>query len=297
MLNTEQIPTEQPKANVNWNNTAFADILSGSKNNVEETQITRNVRASIRRGYPQVTQGPTRHERVCLVGSGPSLNETLDELRQLVWEGAILVTLNGAYQWCIDRGLQPKSTIIMDARPSNARFIQTPVPKCNYLLASQCDPKVWDMVEGREHVWIFHAVVSQGHPATMELDAYYQNQWVGVGGGTTVATRALSLLRSAGYLRYDLFGIDCCWLDGQHHGMEQPENDKDKPLRLTMGINNEKATPFVASPWHLKQFEDFMNTLKINGEKMLLHVHGRGMLAHAMKRLAASEDVTVTKEA
>lgn len=284
---------------VDYADPVVADQMANGAMNTGEDRIIEHIKSSIRRGYPQMRTAPARPERICLVGSGPSLDRTLPELRHLVWEGASLVTLNGAYHWCIEHNLQPDTQIVMDARPSNARFVNPPVPKCNYVLASQCAPETWDAVEGRPHVWIWHPVVrSEGGP-TKVLDEFYGQQWVGIGGGTTVASRAIYLLRTVGYLRFDLFGIDCCWMDGQHHAVPQPENDGDSRTRrsIEVGIKGtEETRVFEASSWHLKQLEDLCTSLHVNGKHYQIAVHGDGMFAHVMRVLGtnAIEDLTVT---
>jgi len=165
------------------------------------------------------------------------------------------------------------------------------VTGCRYVLASQCAPETWDAVAHRPDVWIWHAVVKKEDAISAFLDRYYGNAWFGVGGGTTVATRALTLLRMAGYIRYDLFGIDCCWDGEQHHAMEQPENTADQ--RLTIQLEDASTglmRSFIASPWHIKQFEDFCSVLRLNGHHYAMTVHGDGMLAYAIRTLGHGGD-------
>lgn len=299
MLNQADVPATPLEGVVDYQDPVVAKHMAGGVMNVEETQVLANISASIRRGFPQMRTGPVRGDRICLVGSGPSLQETEDELRELLWGGAILVTMNGAYHWCRERNLRPNTQIVMDARPSNSRFVTPYTPKCNYVLASQCAPEVFDAVADYPDAWIFHAVLKSEGITSQLLDQYYGGQWIGVGGGTTVATRAIHLLRMAGYVRFDLFGIDCCWHGDQHHAMVQPENDGDKKTRITVGVRGEdKQTPFLCSPWHIKQFEDFMTIMKINGKHFRLAVHGKGMLAHVVRELGHADLDTIdfTKE-
>jgi hypothetical protein len=256
--------------------------------NVDDAVVLANIASAIRRQLPQMQRQPPKHERVCLVGGGPSLADTFETLRDLVWAGAKLVTLNGAYQWCLERNLKPSAQIVMDARESNARFVDPAVPGCQYVLASQCHPKTFDAVEGREGVWLFHAMNPDGIEQEL-LDTYYFKQWHGVGGGTTVGMRAIMLLRTVGYLRFDLFGLDSCFLHGQHHAYEQPENANDKPRKVTAHPSGhpELAKDFYCAPWHIKQCEDFVQFLAVNGEHVLLNIHGDGLLATVLQQKAA----------
>jgi hypothetical protein len=256
--------------------------------NTTDDVLLAHIKSSIRRGHQQINRFPPNPDQVCLVGGGPSLESTLPELRQLIFEGAKLVTVNGAYHWCLERNLQPKTQIVMDARESNARFVTPAVPQCNYLLASQCHPATWDAVAGRPKVYIFHAAAGDDPGAKDVLDAYYGKQWYGIGGGTTVATRALWLLRTLGYLRFHLFGVDSCWMDGKHHAYDQPENAKDRrlPFKVEPVGRPDLARTFVCAPWHVKQAEDFLQEIRINGNNFLIQVHGNGLLNYIIASAA-----------
>lgn len=270
------------------------EVLEGIKLdgrvNVEDEVILDNVRSAIRRSLPQIRPQAPNPDRVALVGSGPSLEHTQGELVEAIKDGAKLVTVNGAYQWCLERNLFPKTQVVMDARASNARFVNPPLKGCRYVLASQCAPETFDAVADRSDVWIFHAAAGATGPMKDLLDEYYLGQWYGVGGGVTVITRAISMLRTVGYLRFDLFGVDSCFMNGKHHAFEQPENEKDKafPFDVCPADAPEMTKRFYCAPWHAKQIECFLQMIKINGDHFQLNVHGEGLLAYALKANADS---------
>jgi len=263
--------------------------------NVEDTILLDNVRSAIRRPYPQIKPQGLNFERAALVGGGPSLKTTEHELVDLLKERAALITVNGSYHWCLEHNLIPKTQMVMDARPSNARFVKPYVPHCRYVIASQCAPEVWNAVEGYPDVWIFHCV-NEAEGAFKELlDQHYLGNWYGVGGGITVITRAMSLLRAIGCVRFDLFGVDCCFLDGQHHAYAQEENEKDRafPFKVYPTGHPELEQRFLCAPWHAKQFECFLQMIRVNGHHFQINVHGNGLLASA---LAMSADLQIATE-
>lgn len=271
----------------------FEGVELQGRINVTDEFIAENVKKAIRRGHSQVWPQPLKYDRVCLVGGGPSLAETFDELRDLVFAGAKLVTVNGAYRYCIERNLKPSAQIVLDARANNARFIDPDVPGCRYYVASQCHPDIWDAVADREYVGIFHAIGPDEEVSNI-LNAFYLGNWTPITGGTTVVMRAISLLRTLGYLRYDLFGIDSCFIGKEHHAYSQPENDKDRRLTFTVhpAGHPEAGRTFVCSPWHLKQLEDFVQLIRVNGHHFRINVHGDGLLAYALQ---SSADITMTE--
>jgi hypothetical protein len=272
----------------------FEGITLTGQTNTDSDVILSNVKSSIRRGHPQVHPVPLHNDRAVIVAGGPSINETLDELRELYFEGAKIVTVNGAYHWCLERNIRPSAQVVIDARAHNARFVSPDVPRCRYYLASQCAPVLWDAVASREFVGIYHDAGEDAVKA--ELDEYYLKQWSNLAGGTTVGTRAIGLLRTLGFYRMDLFGFDSCWLDGQHHAYAQPENDKDGRYRVVISpVDNVNETrTFQCAPWHLKQAEDFLRFIRLSGHQFVLRVHGRGMLAYLMQ--SASTSISVDKQ-
>lgn len=267
--------------------------------NVGDDEIVRNIKNAIRQGHPQVQPAGLKPDVVCLVGGGPSLNHTLEELRQLVFEGALVVTTNGAYNWCIERNIRPSAQVLIDARAFNQRFVHPDVPKCRYYIGSQAHPETWDAVRDREFVGIFHSV---GPPKEDDhireiLNDYYKTHWVGVAGGTTVVSRALGLLRTLGYMRFHLFGVDSCFLGGEHHAYDQPENTEESRIAKVGPADRPDLTKeFRVTRWHLKQFEDFLKFLHSSGNKFLLNVHGDGLLAYALRTNAQVVVEERTKE-
>jgi hypothetical protein len=261
--------------------------------NTPDAGLAANVAHSITLGHPQIRPQAEQKDRVCLVGGGPSLEDTFDELRALYFEGAKVVTVNGAYHWCLARNIRPSGQIVLDARPENARFVEPAVSQCRYFLASQCAPETWATVAGRPNVWIWHAAAYDNESLKPILDAYYGGNWMPTPGGTTVVMRALSVLRMMGFLRFDLFGVDSCFMGTRHHAYDQPENERDKAFRVTLARPGcpETVREFLCAPWHMKQLECFLQTIRINGHTFLLNVHGDGMLAYAL-RLGADVEVS-----
>lgn len=269
--------------------------------NTPDAKLAENVRHSIRLGYPQLRPQSVQRERVCLVGGGPSLESTEKELIELYFGGAKVVTVNGSYKWCVERNIRPAAHIMLDAQPENAKFVDPPVPQCRYLIASQCDPKTWEAVKGRD-VWIWHAAAGDNEILKPILDDYYLGNWMPTPGGTTVIMRAISILRATGFLRFDLFGVDSClsyeesgrYIDSntlKHHAYPQPENDLDtKDARVVLVSptgHPELSREFLCAPWHIKQLEDLLQIIRLNGDSFLLHVHGDGLLAFALQSSAS----------
>ena len=73
--------------------------------NADDEDIRRNISSNINRDIPQVVPYETQWDKVvALVVGGPSLDSTLDTLKEKHAAGMPVVTVNGSYKYCMDRG-------------------------------------------------------------------------------------------------------------------------------------------------------------------------------------------------
>lgn len=260
--------------------TAWPDaqkVVDSGVLNIEEQQAIANVKHNINQGWDQVTPHLTNDVEVMLLGGGPSLDEFEDEIRKLRAEGVKLITMNGTYKWCLDRGLTPSAHLMVDARPFNARFVQPVVDQCKYLISSQCDPSVFvDLPKDRTLLW---------HTSTEKirdvLNERYNGVWYGVPGGSTVLLRGIPLLRMLGFKRFHLFGCDSCLLNSKHHAYEQKENESEMTIPVSVG-----GRVFRCHPWMASQAQEFLSLIKYLGEEIELAVYGPGLLAWILQHSA-----------
>lgn len=257
--------------------------------NVTDEVLLDQVRQNIRLGLPQVMAYQPNAETAIIVAGGPSLKDTEKDLVEAYWRGGKVIAVNGAYQWCIDRNIRPSAAIVMDAREFNSRFVETPVPDCHYLLASQCHPKTFENCRGR-NVTIWHAL-SAGDDEVKLLEDYYFKRCNPITIGVTVTMRAISLLRMLGFMRMEIFGLDSCWLGDAHHAYEQKENNGEKTMSVWVRPKgrDDLAKRFVCSVWQAKQAEDFMQLVNERGEMFQLNVHGDGLIANMIRTGAELE--------
>ena len=113
-----------------------------------------------------------------IVGGGPSLEKYTEKIRQLRADGVKLITINGAYKWCIDKDLKPSAMVMVDARPFNARFCKPVIDDCKYFIASQCHPSV---IEGlpKDRTYIWHT----GAELVSDILNKQSEQWWHIPGG------------------------------------------------------------------------------------------------------------------
>jgi len=262
--------------------TAGPAIVEAGILNVTDEQIRANVQHNIAQGWTQVQPHPTNDIEVMILGGGPSMPAFEEEIKQHRAHGVKLITLNGAYNWALEHGLTPSAQIIVDARAFNARFTKPVIAGCKYLIASQCDPGVFEGLP-IDRTLIWHTSTDL---ITDLLNAQYEKWWY-VPGGSTVLLRAIPLLRMLGFTRFHLYGCDSCLAaDDAHHAYAQPENDA--AVVVPLSVQGDRI--FYCHPWMIAQATELQDLLKVLGDEIEIKIRGDGLLAHILNVAAELED-------
>jgi hypothetical protein len=159
---------------------------------------------------------------------------------------------------------------MLDARPENVRFVQNPKLETQFYVASQCDPCVFDALEGFK--------VDLVHVQTEGVYEYLESERERpvhlMGGFTTVGMLAMILAKLKGYRQIYLFGMDSSYSDGEHHVYEQESNDGENVITATI-----HETKYKAAPWMCQQVRDFQNLAReFAQEDVVIEVCGPGLL-------------------
>lgn len=146
-------------------------------------------------------QPPTElsDEAVAIVGYGPSLRETWEQVREF----KTIFSCSGAHRFLIDRGIVPTYQVAVDPLPGHTvRLIGAPHPSVKYLICSTCHPDVFDHLEGYD-VTLWHCF--PGEDEAMRI--LPRGEWA-LTGGCDVGLRSLALARFLGFRNLHVFGLD-----------------------------------------------------------------------------------------
>jgi SAM-dependent methyltransferase len=258
----------------NWQHVTVVGELTVS----DEEQLS-NIRANVAQRYREVEYCEGQDTEVMLLAGGPSLAKFEDDIRYQRSNGMPIVTTNGAYNWCLERGITPSAQVILDSREFNKRFVEPVVPNCRYLLGSTCHPSVLASVP-REQLWMWHSPVAKD-----AIDAEYGNHtWFPIHGGSTVMLRAMVLLQLLGFRKFHVYGFDSCLSDGAHHAYAQPENDQERITEILVG-----GRSFTCHYWMVVQARDYIEMVKRMLQDCEMAVYGDGLIAHILKTGARLE--------
>lgn len=236
-----------------------------------DEDLERNVRANVQRRIPRVFDRPDllvcKHEPLAIVAGGPSLNRTIDKLREFKNVMAVAST----HDHLSKSGVQLTYALVGDGMPTMADYLRYPQQNCTYLFASQLDPACFDAVEGCPvELWHWNGQVP---------DELFNGEYVRCGGASTTLI-ALQMALLLGYQHLHFFGFDCCYGDDTHAYEITDRLDKE----MLVAEIGENSIPFTTDMSLCTQAAGFFQFVASeDGAFMHSTIHGGGMVA-AMAR-------------
>jgi hypothetical protein len=256
--------------------------------NATDAETLANVRTNSardlqwNRGILWITQREAHNGHAVLVGGGPSLAETLPEIRRRKADGQTIFALNGTAAYLVNNDLYPDFGIILDPRQENVRFIKA-APGIRWLLASQCHPDLFECAS-RPAVWHF-----AGDGVLDAIPEIHRDAAMLIGGGLTVGLTAMGLVFALGYRAIHLYGYDSSDRAEAAHAYAQIE-DPAEIKRVTAWCEGQSFVSGIAMYAQAEAFPRWASLLTDHGA--IITVHGDGLLptiAHAMQHAAAKE--------
>jgi hypothetical protein len=232
--------------------------------NTSDEQIHNNIRVNSRNRGDWV-RFEDAHEGVALLcGSGPSLADTLEEIRSRAAAGGKVFAMNGAAKFLSENGIEPDYQVMIDARPETADLVG---PAKEHLFASQVSPETFARMPSAR---LWHLQIEN----IDELLPEYSRSYCLVGGAASVGNTAACLSYSMGYRNLQIFGYDSSHRDGQGHAFAQPLNNGDPCC-----VVNFAGKEYTCSLTMKLQAEKFMETSRaLRGAGCRVEVHGSGLL-------------------
>lgn len=259
------------------------DFQERSVLNMEMEKAKENIKKNLLLGLQEVQPYSPQHDvTVMLLAGGPSLKEYEDQIVKAGKQGVPIVTVNGTYNWLLERGVKPAAFIMVDGRDWNKRFISKHIDTCKYLMSSQCDHEFVASLP-KEQTWLWHSADSEMIKEVVQ-DLNKPHEWFPIPGGSTVTLRALPLLVMLGFRKIEIFGWDSCLMGDAHHAYSQPENDSQTIVNIFV-----EDKQFKCHPWMALQAYEFQKLVKnVLGQidDLELLVHGNGLISTMIKYAA-----------
>lgn len=232
--------------------------------NTSDEALFDNIRVNSRRNGEWIKAVPAHDGVAILCGSGPSLADSIEEIRAKKDAGGVVFAMNGAAKFLNDKGINPDYQVIIDAREETATLVG---PAKRHLFASQVHPACF---EKAPEALLWHLQIT-------DIDDYlpeYDEDFVMIGGAASVGNTATCLAYALGYRNLQIYGYDSSHREGKGHAFHQKMNDGD-PCALVSFGGKEYLTSLTMK-LQAEKFQETARDLKMLGVTM--EVHGSGLL-------------------
>ena len=249
--------------------------------NTDDEAIFANVRENAHNVRRWLCQTEAHDGHAVIVGGGPSLAEHLPSIQKRLEHGQTIFALNGTAGFLNENGIIPNYQVLLDARPEMAGMLAA---AHKYLIASQCDPSVLDMLDDDAILW---------HPAMEGLVTHlpeHNDPYVLIGGGTTVGLSAMCLAYAMGFRTMHLYGYDSSHRETKGHAYSQTMNDGDIMCKVTLGGKTFASSLAMARQAEL--FPEVCNNLLDLGCVITMDADGLIMEVMNQMRLHAVQPMT-----
>jgi uncharacterized Rossmann fold enzyme len=159
-----------------------------------------NIRSALARNLPELAPAICPNDGTfVIVGSGPSVVDHLEDIREEAALGRPICAIKGTHDWLIENGIEPNLFLSVEPR---VRPLKLRSQNTVYLLASRCAPELFDQLKDHKvMVW---------HSWSMEPECEVWAGRFGIGGGTTSGLRAVNVGYVLGFRKFVMYGMDSC---------------------------------------------------------------------------------------
>ena len=241
--------------------------------NTDDETLKRNIRKNSEARGNWLTTSPAHDRPAILCGSGPSLIDTLPEIRALRDAGGAIFALNNAANVLFYHGIMPDYQVVVDARPKTVAIVG---PAKQHLFASQVDPSLFDAVPD---AILWQLSIEDTWDAMSQHLPPYDGDYALIGGTASAGNVATCLAYAMGFRALHCFGYDSSFRGAQSHAAEQPINADEALTRLRWN-----GRDYVISLTMKSQADTFMrHAIALQDGGATISVYGDGYLPDLWK--------------
>ena len=220
----------------------------------------RQIEKCLSYGFKRLELESLKQETMCVVGYGPSLHETWKEITHPC------VTVSGSHDFLIERGVIPDFHAECDGRDYKPKHLEKPNEATTYLMASVCNPKMWEQLKGHD-VRVWH---NAGGKHVVDWIGKNDDGGLLVAGGSNIGLASIHLTGILGYRNFKVFGLDGNLKSGKRHAgphYGQPQ----KIIKHTVNGRTWETTPqmYNACEEMLFLMDDKNVKIQVVGESLL----------------------------
>lgn len=172
---------------------------------IARSRLAANVVINLERDYPRFLgnsgRGIRHEEPVAIISGGPSLADYLDRVREFKY----VIACGSVHDYLRQQGIVPTHAVVSDAGKDDRHNLSLAHSDTTFLLASQCDPALYDHLKGHKiEMWHY---AGQAADIGQDEERLFRGERTMTWGGM-VTLSAISLALQMGFQHHHHFGFD-----------------------------------------------------------------------------------------
>ena len=229
-----------------------------------------NMHVNMARGLPSMKVAPEREgETLVICAGGHSLADCFDDLKDNMSDDRKIFAVNDTHDWLVEKGIVPWGFAMMEIAPWEKEFISFPQKQTQYFLSSLSHPTAFDRLKDYD-ITVWHPWSGIGEETIIqETDPGAPI----VHGAEAVSIRALNLGYVLGFRKFEMYGVDGSYKDGQSSHIYF---DRKQPM---MNVWHDGKS-FRTAYYLVRQADDLRRVMENHHKEFDLKVHGDGLVRH-----------------
>ena len=245
---------------------------------IDAEHLAKNITANLGRPLPRFVQysglGVIKNEPLAIVAAGPSLNQTIDRVRDF----KNVLVCGSAHDHLVRLGVVPTYALVCDGGKEDKGNLSLPQQETLYLIASQCDPGLFEHLKDYNvEMWHYRGQAAPNVEAEIEL----LNGEPSLAWGSTVTVVSISIAMMLGYQHLHFFGFDSCYGDYgiAHHCCEISGSLEYQKVPVKIG---EKT--FISDLSLAEQASQFFRFVESQRQFFHSTIYGDGLIAEMVRQ-------------
>ena len=250
---------------------------------VPRERLAANVLLNMERGTPRFLansgRGIRQDEPIAIISGGPSLAQNLDRVRGF----RHIIACGSVHDYLRRQGIVPTYAAVSDAGKDDRHNLALAHPDTTFLLASQCDPGLYEHLKGHK-VEMWHYAGQAADIQSEEEARMFRGERTMTWGGM-VTLSAISLALQMGFQHHHHFGFDGSYGD---HGLKSHVEpvaggkDYDKVL-FTVPADDPNGRRFISDMNFAEQANQYFRLVEYLAPWVHSHLYGDGMTVEMVK--------------
>ncbi len=240
------------------------------------TQRKQNVKYSLRSGIPDIDKLEMIHkgQEAVIIGGGPSVDDYIKTIKDKIDEGAVIVSIERMYSWCLDNGIVPNYVVVLDASDDVMESFNSIHSDTTHIIAAQVNSEIIDKL--KPHKSYMFNVHQPGIPLAKYFVDGKEEVMTLINSGSSVTLCAMSVAMYLGCRDYSVFGFDCQVSGGNYAKGITGVGDIKDIIEVTVNERRFKTTmaylSFAQQFFMMKEMakaQDVINKVKIYGDSLV----------------------------